>query len=72
MVLNCDFDLEAWQGHNTFKSWTITVWDIIQIQHGSKELWPRHGFWLYMHLDLESMTLAQNHDTEVMENNIVK
>ena len=35
------------------------------IQHGSKELWPEHRFWLCVHCDLEhgNMTLAENHDT---------
>ena len=27
-------------------SWTTIVWNIIQIQHGSEEFWPGHGFWV--------------------------
>ena len=30
-------------------SWTTIVRNIIQIQHGSEELWPRHGFPVYVH-----------------------
>ena len=33
--------VKAWP---TLKSWTTIVWNIIQIQHGSEELLPRHGF----------------------------
>ena len=41
------------------------MWNIILIQHGSKEPWPGHRFWLCVHFDLElgNMTLATNHDT---------
>ena len=28
------------------------MWNVIQIQHGSKELWRGHGFWLCVHSDL--------------------
>ena len=31
----------SWQ---TLESWTTIVWNIIQIQHGSEELWPGHIF----------------------------
>ena len=35
------------------------------IQHGSEEIWPKHGFsvCVYCDLDLGDMTLAQGHDT---------
>ena len=41
-------------------SWTTIVWNIIQIKHGSEELWPGHGFsaWLHCDLDLGDMTLG--------------
>ena len=41
------------------------MWNIIQIQFGSEELWPGHGFSIYVHcdLDLGDMTLGQGHDT---------
>ena len=41
------------------------VWNIIQIQHGSEELWPRHGFRVCVHcdLDIRDMTLGEGHDT---------
>ena len=41
------------------------MWNIILIQHGRKEPWPGHRFWLCVHCDLElgNMTLATNHDT---------
>ena len=29
---------------------------VIQIQHGSNELWPGHGFWLSVHCNLDDMT----------------
>ena len=50
---------------HTFGSWTTLVWNIIQIQHGSEELWPGHGFLVCLHcdLDLRDMTLGQCHDT---------
>ena len=52
----------SWQ---TLGSWTTIVWNIIQIQQGSEELWPRQGFPVYVHcdLDLGDMTLGQVHDT---------
>ena len=46
---------------------------IIQIQDGKKELWPRHGFFVCMHLDLGDMTLSKGHGTPLaMDNNCVK
>ena len=41
------------------------MYNIIQIQHGSEELWPRHRFGVCVHcdLDLGDITLAQGHDT---------
>ena len=40
------------------------MWNIIQIQLGSEELWSRHGFSVYVHCDLgvEDKTLGQGHD----------
>ena len=48
-----------------FESWTTIVWNIIQIQHGSEELWPKHWFCVKVHCDLGlgNMTLGQGHDT---------
>ena len=50
---------------HTLESWTTIMWNIIQIQLGSEELWPGHGFWVCVHcyLDLGDMTLGQCHDT---------
>ena len=50
--------------HNLW-SWTITVWNIIQIQLGSEELWLRHRFWVCVHCELgiTDMTLGQGHGT---------
>ena len=47
---------------HTLGSWTTIVWNIIQIQLCSEELWPGHGFPLCMHrdLDLGDMTLYCN------------
>ena len=41
--------------------------NIIQIQHGSEELWPGHGIWVCVHcdLDLGGMTLGEGHDTHL-------
>ena len=38
---------------------------IIQIQLGSEELWPGHGFSVCLHCDIDfwDMTLGQDHDT---------
>ena len=46
------YDLGSRSWH-TLGSWTTIVWNIIQIQHGSKELWPGHGFWVCVHCDLD-------------------
>ena len=53
------------RSRHTLGSWTTIVWNIIQIQLGSEELWPGHGFPVYVHcdLDLGDMTLGQGHDT---------
>ena len=50
---------------HTLGPWTTIVWNIIQIQQGSEELWPGQGFWVcvHCHLDLGDMTLGQGHDT---------
>ena len=58
------YDLGSRLWH-TLGSWTTIVWNIIQIQLGSEELWPRHGFWICVHcdLDLGGMTLDQGYDT---------
>ena len=62
------YDLGSRSWH-TLGSWTTIVWNIIQIQLGSEELWPGHGFpvywYMYVHcdLDLRDMTLGQGHDT---------
>ena len=56
-----DLGLRSW---HTLGLWTTIVWNI-QIQHGSEELWPRHGFCVCVHcdLDLGDMTLGQGQDT---------
>ena len=41
------------RSRDTVGSLTTSVWKIIQIIHGSKELWPRYIFWLCMHSDLD-------------------
>ena len=56
------YDLESRSWH-TLGSWTTIVWNIIQIQHGSEELWPWHGFWVCVHCDLGDITLGQGHGT---------
>ena len=58
------YDLGSRSWH-TLESWTTIVWNIIQIQHGSEELWPGHGFSVYMQCDLHlgDMTLGQGHPT---------
>ena len=58
------YDLGSRSWH-TLGSWTTIVLNIIQIQHGSEDLWPGHGFWVCFHcnLDLGDMTLGQGHDT---------
>ena len=61
------YDL-GWRLWDTLGSWTTIVWNIIQIQLGSEELWPGHGFQVCVHcdLDLENMTLGQSHDTPLV------
>ena len=56
-------DLRSRSWH-TIGTWTMIEWNIIQIQLGSVELWPRHIFSVYVHcyLDLRDMTLGQGHD----------
>ena len=58
------YDLGSKSWH-TLGSWTTILWNIIQIQHGSEELWSGQGFWVCVHcdLDLGDMTLGQSHDT---------
>ena len=58
----CDLWSRSW---HTLGSWTRIVWNIIQIQYGSDELWPGHRFLVCVHydLDLGEMTLGQGHDT---------
>ena len=54
------------QGHDTPLGYgQQSVSNIIQIQLGSEELWPGHGFPVYVHrdLDLGDMTFGQGHDT---------
>ena len=60
------YDLSSRSWH-TLRSWTIIVWNIILIQLGSYELWPRHGFLVCVHCDLDigEMTLGQDHDTSL-------
>ena len=60
------YDLGSRSWH-TRASWTTIVWNIIQIQLGSEELWPGHWFPVCVHcdLDLEDMTLGQGHDTRL-------
>ena len=57
-----DLGLRSW---HTLGSWTKIVWNIIQIEIGSEDLWPGHGFWVCVHcnLDLEDVTSGQGHDT---------
>ena len=58
------YDLGSRSWH-TLASWISIVWNITQIQLGSEELWPGHGFPECVHcdLDLGDMTLGQGHDT---------
>ena len=55
-----EFDLGSRSWH-TLVSWRIIVQNIIQIQHGRKELWPEHRSWVCVHcvLDLWDMALSQ-------------
>ena len=55
--------LEIWpwvKAINTLGSWTTILWNIIQIQHGSYELWPGHGFLVCVDLDLDLGVLTQS------------
>ena len=45
-----DLGLRSW---HTLGSWTTIVWNIIQIQFGSEELWPGHRFPVCVHCDLD-------------------
>ena len=60
---------------HTLGSWTIIVWNIIQIQFGSEELWSGHRFSVYVHcdFDLGNMTWVNvmTHPW-FMDNNCVK
>ena len=62
------YDLGSRSWH-TLGSWTTIVRNIIQIQFGIEELWPRHGFWVCMSCDLEirDITLGQGHDTPLCQ-----
>ena len=53
------------KSRHTLRSLTTIVWNIIQIQQGSKTLWPGHRVWLCVHgdLDLGYMTFGQGHYT---------
>ena len=66
-VCTVTLTVEIWpkRSWHTLGSWTTIVWNIIQIQLGSEELWPGHGFPVCVHcdLDLGDMTLGQGHDT---------
>ena len=66
--MHCDLDLgdmTLGQGHDTSLGHGQQAFKIIQIQLGSEELWPGHGYWVcvYHDLDIEDMTLGQGHDT---------
>ena len=55
VCVHCDlgfWDMTLVQGHDTHWSLTRMVYNIIQIQHSSKELWPRHGLWVCVHCDI--------------------
>ena len=48
--------LDIWPWFNVMAhlvSWTTIAWNIIQILHGSKELWLGHRFWVCIHYDLD-------------------
>ena len=40
-IMHCDLDLKSW---HIRESWTTIVWNIIQIQHVSEDLWPDTDF----------------------------
>ena len=46
------YDIRSRLWH-TLGSLTTIVWNIIQIQHGSEELWAGHRFWVCVHCDLD-------------------
>ena len=55
------YDLGSRSWH-TLGSWTTIVWNIIQIQLGSEELWPGRRFRVCVYCDLDpgNMTLGQS------------
>ena len=57
-----DLESRSWR---TIESCITIVWNIIKIQNGSKELWPRPGFWTCVHskLEIENITLVKGQDT---------
>ena len=55
LYLHCDLGLRSW---HTLGSWTTIAWNIILIQHGSKEKLPGHRFLVCVHCDLDNMTLG--------------
>ena len=57
-----DLGLRPW---HILRSWTTIIWNIIHIQLGNEELWPKHGFWVCMPWDpdLGDMSLGQGYDT---------
>ena len=60
------YDLGSMSWH-TLGSWATIVWNIIQVQLGSEELWPGYRFSVCVHcnLDLGDMNLGQDHDTSL-------
>ena len=68
------YDL-GWRSWHTLGSWTTIVWNIIQIQLGSEELWPRHGFpyvcTVTLTLEIWPWVKVMTHPW-VMDNNCVK
>ena len=56
--------------------WTTTVWNIIQIQHGSEELWSGYKFGVCLHCDLGlgryDLGSKSWHTIEPCDNNCVK
>ena len=66
--VHCDLDLGSSPWVKVMAHpWVMTnnVWNIIQIQHGNEELYPRHWFLVCAHYDhdLLGMILGQGHDT---------
>ena len=54
-----DLGSRSWQWWHNLESWTTIVWNIIQIQHGSKEFLAWHGLgYVYT----VTFTLIQGHD----------